>query len=432
MLAFYSSGAANAVAIGGYAVDQTGYRRVALPFLQEHCVSCHGEKKQKGNFRIDQDLPNEFLKSRTAEQWAEVLNVVRSHEMPPEDEPQPDAEVAGKFGDWVADELVRAEKAKRSTEIVLRRMNRAEYVNTVRDLVGVEIDPERFPEDPQAGGFDNIGEALTISPLHLEMYFETAREVFDRAFVAGDQPQAIKWRFEPEEDPHGGDRTRVARGENRHIILNKGKNPAEGGLTVMHHLSWDRNINVRNFKVPHPGEYVIRIRAKSRVPDRAQVVAAVEKILAKRRDDQIAKKPQQEKHRRAQYERDLEHFKTDRMYDYGPARLQVVKKLGGQPETVAEFDVDGKDVFELRTEFTRQSAGFTLNYAYSVPRELENFWCQGHDNFARPEVLVDWIELEGPVFERWPPASHVRLLEQGEDARALLAEFMPRGRGAAR
>ena len=409
-----------------YTSDADGFAKIARPFLLEHCASCHGEEKQKGNFRIDEDLPNDFLKSRTAEQWAEVMNVVRSHEMPPEDEPQPDAGEAGEFGDWVEKELVRAERSKKSTSVVLRRMNRAEYVNTVRDLVGVEIDPARFPEDPQAGGFDNIGEALTISPLHLEMYFEAAREVFDRAFVEGEQPGAIKWRFEPEVDPEGGDRTRVARGENKHIIVNKGKNQIEGDVVALHHDSWDRNINVRNFKVPHEGQYIIRIKAKSRVPSRAQVVAAMEKLLGKRRDEQIKKKPEREKWIVEQYQRDLEHFKTDRMYDYGPGRLQVVKKLGGQPETVAEFDVDGREVFEIRTGFTTESAGFTLHYAYAVPRVLENFWCQGDDGFARPEVLVDWVELEGPVYDRWPPESQRRLMRHGEDARALLQEFMER------
>ena len=107
----------------------------------------------------------------------------------------------------------------------------------------------------------------------------------------------------------------MARGESKHIILNKGKNPAEGGQAVMHHRSWDRNINVRNFNVPTAGEYVLRIRAKSRVPERSQVVAAMEKILGKRRDDEIGKRPERERHIVEQYERDLEHFKTDRMYD---------------------------------------------------------------------------------------------------------------------
>ena len=409
-----------------YLADEAGYEKIVQPFLAEHCARCHGEKKQKGKFRVDQQLPNTFLKPRAAEQWAEVLNVVRSHEMPPEDEPQPDAEVAGAFGDWVEKELGRAEVAMRSNEVVLRRMNRAEYVNTVWDLVGVEIDPERFPEDPQAGGFDNVGEALTLSPLHLEMYFDVARDVFDQAFVSGERPESIKWRFEPEEDPHGADKTRIARGENKHIILNKSKNTAEGGVTVMHHESWDRNINVRNFKVPHAGEYVIRIKAESRVPTRAQVIASAEKFLAKRREREIKERPDRKKHAQEHYERTLQHFETDRMYNLGPARLRVIRTLGGQPERIAEFDVDGREFFEIRTDFSTDSAGFTLEYAYSIPGVLENFWCQRDDQFARPEVLVDWIELEGPLHERWPPTSHQRLLAEGEDATAVLAEFMPR------
>ena len=59
--------------------------------------------------------------------------------------------------------------------MVLRRLNRAEYANTIRDLLGVDFDPEAFPEDPPAGGFDNNGSALTRSPLHLELYYDASR-----------------------------------------------------------------------------------------------------------------------------------------------------------------------------------------------------------------------------------------------------------------
>ena len=113
---------------------------------------------------------------------------MNTHQMPPEEEKQPEVAASGRFADWLTAELGRAEIARRSTRVVLRRINRAEYNNTIRDLVGVDFSPaDQFPEDPPAGGFDNIGQALSISPLQLELYYSAARQVLDRALVEGAQ-----------------------------------------------------------------------------------------------------------------------------------------------------------------------------------------------------------------------------------------------------
>lgn len=185
-------------AAAAHQADPDGYARVAEPYLKEHCIRCHGPEKSKGKLRVDTMLPNTFLDGSTRSKWAEVLNAVNSHEMPPEDEPQPDPASAGKFVDWVTAELGRAEIASRSASVVLRRLNRTEYNNTVRDLFhGLDFRPaDRFPEDPPAGGFDNIGKALTLSPLQIELYYQSARQILDRAFVAGPKPPEIRWRFE--------------------------------------------------------------------------------------------------------------------------------------------------------------------------------------------------------------------------------------------
>ena len=118
--------------------EGSGYAGIVQPFIQEHCVACHGPKKQKGKLRLD-TLANDFLDPATAEKWADVVNTVNSHEMPPEEEPQPKWEQARQFVDWLTAQLGRAEIAKRSTTPVMRRMNRAEYNNTIRDLVGLNF-----------------------------------------------------------------------------------------------------------------------------------------------------------------------------------------------------------------------------------------------------------------------------------------------------
>lgn len=201
-----------------------------------YCVQCHGAELQEGELRLD-TLPTKFSDPRTASKWAEVVNSINSHAMPPEDETQPPVKAAAKVARWLETSLAQAEIGKRSTRVALRRMNRAEYNNTIRDLVGVDFEPaEAFPEDPSAGGFDNIGEALTMSPLQVELYYSAARTILDRALVEGEQPATILWRFEPEENTEGGDRYRVKRDGNN-ILVNDGENTTENGFTVIHHDS---------------------------------------------------------------------------------------------------------------------------------------------------------------------------------------------------
>ncbi|MBX3743562.1 MAG: DUF1592 domain-containing protein [Akkermansiaceae bacterium] len=416
---------------------EPAFDQIAKPFIGKHCVECHGPEKQKGKLRLD-TLPVDFSDPHTASKWKEVVTSVSNHEMPPEDEPQPPSAESAAFAGWLEARLGEAEIAKRSSRVVMRRMNRAEYNNTIRDLLGVDFRPaDQFPEDPPAGGFDNIGQALTMSPMQMELYYNSARQILDRALAEGEKPAGIKWRFEPEENTAGPDKLRVKRDGNN-ILLNDGNNPTEGGFTVIHHDSWDKTVGFRDFAVPVEGEYIIRFRAAGRVPDQGKFMASVEAMLAASRDARIAKEPGKKDRFDLDHARLVEHFRTDRIYDFGPPRLKVTQQLGSQPEVIAEMDVDATEaaprVYELRRHFTTQRAGMTFAYAYEIPRKLENFAIQNKPEFARPELLLDWIELEGPIHPVWPPASHTRVLfdsplrekDEAGYAREVLARFMAR------
>ena len=418
-----------------FAPDDAGFQRIVEPFFKQHCVRCHGPAEAEGEFRIDTQVSADFLDVVIKGRWGEVINVLNSHEMPPEGEPQPNQKAVAEVVDWITQQMARTELHRRDSAIILRRMNRAEYRNTIRDLIGVDFDPSRFPQDPPTGGFDNNGGALTLSPLHLELYYQSARDIFDLALVEGPQPSSLRWRFEPESGDSDSNRVTY---DGQRLIVNGGKDRAENGFKVMHHENWDRRLNARDFALPYEGEYIIRIRAAARVPSRAEVVTAARGFLNHRRDEQMQKNPAGKKWLDEQFERDLDHFRTDRMYDYGPPRLKLLINLAGQPIVVGEIDVDAPvaqpKLYEMRTRMTTSKAGISIKYAYSVPKELENFWMQGHDNFMRPELWVDWFELEGPVYDEWPPASHRRVLIDsplaGRDergyARAVIQRFMKR------
>jgi mono/diheme cytochrome c family protein len=413
--------------------DEQGFHAIVEPFLHAHCMECHGPEAQEADLRVDVDLTTDFLALANKARWEEVVNVLNSHEMPPEEKPRPPEEQVARVVDWITSQMVRAELHRRDSAIVMRRLNRHEYQNTIRDLLGVDVDVSGFPQDPPAGGFDNNGQALSVSPLLMELYLDTARKILDRALVEGDQPPALRWRFQPESG--NGDDNRVTY-DGQRVIVHGSQCRIDGDYKVMHHQSWDRHLNARDFALPHAGEYIIRIRAAGTIPDRAAVVASARKFHERRLEERMREKPDGERWYREEMERDLAHFEAHRMYGYGPPRLKLVQNLGGQPRVIAEFDVpaslDDPQVYEVRARFTTEKAGLTIEYAYDLPKEIENFWMQGHDEFARPELWVDWFEIEGPVYDAWPPSPHTRLLgnrlpsRAGERAaaREVLSRFM--------
>lgn len=402
-----------AVPLRIYGYDSAEIPAAVTTFIQQHCSKCHGVDSTESEFKIDTSLPPQFEDPAFRSQWSEIVNVLNSHEMPPESEPQPDYKRVAEVVDWITDEIVNAELKLRENQVVMRRLNRTEYRNSIRELTGIEIDISNFPQDPLASGFDNIGSALTFSPLQMELYLEMSRQIMTKALVEGERPKPVRWRFEIDSGDSDSNRVLV---DGQRPIVNGGNNPVRDGFKLVHHDSWDKKLNVRDFAMKDAGTYIVRVRAAGKVPTREEVVASATKVLQNRFEEQMTNNPKGEKWHREQMERDLAHFRNDRMYEYGPPRLKLVLDLGGQPKTITEFDVADTlaepRVFEIPVEFTTQRAGVTVEYAYSIPRVLENFWFQGSEHFARPELYVDWIEIEGPVHPIWPPESHRLLIPE--------------------
>lgn len=248
--------------------DRATYEDFIKPFLSTHCLRCHGPSKQEGHFRVDQQLPNTYLDRSVVGRWSEVLNMLNSDAMPPDSEPQPSDQHVEEVAEWIERERLRAEQARKDRVIVLRRLNREEYNNTIRDLIGVDLDlAGEFPEDPPAGGFDNNGSALTISALHLELYLKTAQQILDRAIVdVSHKPESIHWHFELEDGAPGAatQRVRLDDDRNRNVRINCSNRPPVNGMVVHPHKH--ESSAVCFFIVPHPGEYIIRVRAAGRIP----------------------------------------------------------------------------------------------------------------------------------------------------------------------
>ncbi|WP_397385434.1 DUF1587 domain-containing protein, partial [Prosthecobacter sp.] len=152
--------------------------------FQETCVSCHGPEKQKGKFRVD-DLPFEVKDIETAEKWQKVLNQMNSGDMPPEDEKQPANAAKADFLDDLANVMVAARRTlgDQNGVITMRRLNRREYKNTLRELLGVDVNVSDLPADSGAGGFDTVGANLFMSANQFEQYQLLGREAVEEAFA---------------------------------------------------------------------------------------------------------------------------------------------------------------------------------------------------------------------------------------------------------
>lgn len=151
--------------------------------LKENCASCHNAEKQKGKFRVD-NLPFTITNLESAERWQKVLNQMNSGEMPPEDEKQPAGAAKADFLDDLANVMVAARRTlgDQNGVITMRRLNRREYRNTLRELLGVEIDVSELPPDTNSGGFDTVGANLFMSGNQFEQYQSLGREALTEAF----------------------------------------------------------------------------------------------------------------------------------------------------------------------------------------------------------------------------------------------------------
>ena len=215
----------------------------ASPFLARHCTGCHGAAKPKGNLNLSAFRDDDSV-LRGRKVWARVKEQVESGDMPPEGKPRPADEDVARFLGWVKATLARVDCSGpiNPGRVTLRRLNRAEYNNTIRDLVGVDFHPaDDFPSDDVGYGFDNIGDVLTLPPILLERYLDAAETIAARAIVAG--PSAMlgelrTWEVEDLPDAPGSS----LYNESGRVLY------TTGAITVKP-------------TIPRDGEYTLRARA---------------------------------------------------------------------------------------------------------------------------------------------------------------------------
>lgn len=168
--------------------------------LNAHCYKCHNAEEQEGQVRLD-DLPFTISNIEVAERWQKILNVLNAGEMPPEGEKPLPNDAKTDFLDDLANVMVAARKrlSDQGGAITMRRLNRREYQNTLRELLGVEIPVGELPSDTGSGNFDTVGSNLFMSANQFEQYLSIGRRALDLAFereLMADEERY--WRYETE------------------------------------------------------------------------------------------------------------------------------------------------------------------------------------------------------------------------------------------
>lgn len=338
-------------------------------FLEAQCVECHDAEVKKGGldlsaFKWD---PKDHA---NLEQWVEVYDRVQRGEMPPAKRERPEAKALAGFLDALGGTLHRttAEQQAETGRTILRRLNRTEYENTLHDLLLIDTPlKDMLPEDTPLHGFDTVADGLRISAVHLEKYLEAADAAIDAALRLTTEPPQIKQRFLLKDEQGVRKHLDTAVGavtdknsgqKHRHILkelpdavvfFNEGYPPAD----------------IRALTVRVPGEY--RIRASAYVYQ-SQGTHVAMRINA---------------HRFSQGKRMLATF--DLQPDK-PREVEVVARLGAN------------EVLQLEP------------YGTNFDEKGQNIYNVGAEAFTGVGVAFQWVEVEGPIMESWPPASVKRLV----------------------
>lgn len=155
----------------------------ARALLQRYCLDCHSGDEPEAQLGLDR-YPTDESVTAARDVWQKVIQMVKTREMPPQDMEQPSEAERMSLNRWIQQQLDNLDCSQaKPGRVTLRRLNRVEYNNTIRDLVGVSFRPaDDFPSDDVGEGFDNIGDVLSMPPLLVEKYVEAAEKIVTEAF----------------------------------------------------------------------------------------------------------------------------------------------------------------------------------------------------------------------------------------------------------
>jgi hypothetical protein len=351
-------------------------------FVGKHCAECHDDMTAEGDFRIEQ-LGTDLANQEDRKRWARVLTRVQNGEMPPanrKDRPAlSDSAVALDALRLAFQEQAKADQAG-GGRVRTRRLNRLEYENTVRDLLGVSTPlQDLLPEDDLADGFNNNTGALSISPVHIQQYMAAADRALQDATVHQARPDTKTHRFsynhEVEKPFHGHAHNQLQcnlRGEDLHFFL-----PTH--IEVPAYLRQFENLTRQI-----PGRYRLKITTESRDTTNGEDLTYSVWVAAGGKRREL-----------------IGYF--DAKFNK-PASIQLTRYFQSN-ETII--------IAPYRMAKIRTDGGYSV-YLPDKKEKIPEGW--HHINNPNPPIasvgpatVVKPVEITGPLLESWPPEGH-RLL----------------------
>jgi mono/diheme cytochrome c family protein len=329
-------------------------KEAATKFLQEHCIDCHSGDKPKGKLSLDK-LAADFDSEASRKIWLGVQKRIRAGEMPPKEEPRPDASEVTALADWIQRSVSSAEAARRATQgrVVLRRLNRTEYENTICDLLGIKIPLKaQLPEDGSADGFDNASAAHHTSSFLMQKYLEAADAALNMAIANRPKPPPSVLKRYSMKDMH------PVKSSEEDVYRFR-----DGGEVVCFCSSEWHNVWVSEFYPNDAGDYRFRISASG--------VQTDDKPL------------------------------TFRVTQTGSA-------LMGKNGLIGYFDApaDKPTVFEFVRHMEPRTTISMLPYGLQGANTVKMV---GGEYWNGPGLAIQYVEIEGPLNPLWPPESHRRI-----------------------
>lgn len=407
--------------------QEENHFRVSTDFLGTFCIDCHSGSEPEGERNLETlDLAATDLETQIRLQ--EVIDQLNLQTMPPEDGEQPDIEQRKAAIDALSHRLKQMREHASSTgrRTVLRRLSKREYLNTVSDLLAIEMtmfDPTmEFPRDETGSEFDNIGDALVMSGHLLESYLKAADQCVEKAFQVTAPPKEQTWRFE--DDFY--QQAEIATGHrdafnNRFICLydHPFNDKIEGGYGP-----------ISNFKkgVPVDGTYEVRVLAKAMHRDSPYSGRSLKLDLDEpfrlgiragdtRIEDMVHRQPIQPKL--------AETVIGDAEFQW--YTFQIHLDAGFAPRfTFENGHHDFRGMVGRLYRYDKEKLPESIRGEKGIFRQRIALICSAEI----PHIRIDKVEIQGPLAYQWPNASRQVLLRGPEvddnEVRKHLKRFVSR------
>ena len=369
-------------------------------FLEKHCYECHDDLSAEADLDIT-SLSRDFSDADSFSRWIKIHDRIQSGEMPPKKKPRPGAEEIAKTAGLLKASLIEAEaKIQPAQKTRVRRLTRVEYENTMRDLFGMRLLlQDRIPADGKVHGFDKNSDALAISHVHLAKYVEAADYVLDYAIATQPKaPEVETYRICPAEDggisllaahnggavflrdkkpdplhpPPDGKHQHIDRGA--HKIL--GMYESAESVGIFRHEDESFNPRFQAFSAIYPGRYRVKTSLWSFTWDKGEVKPA--------RGTEAAR--------------------------FTMIQLKGIGRHSGHPSyLIGYFDAPSIDeqVHEFEWWFNpKDCLGFNVALA---PVHIYHQYKRNLYSFTGPGIACDFVEVQGPIHDIWPPKAHKEL-----------------------